>query len=52
LTIWTGDKTGGGTDANVFLQLYGTDGKTESYNLRNKTDNFETGMCDKFKVGC
>ncbi|XP_053384453.1 lipoxygenase homology domain-containing protein 1-like isoform X6 [Mercenaria mercenaria] len=50
VTIWTGDKSGAGTDANVFLQIYGTDGKTETYNLRNKTDNFEKGMCDKFKI--
>lgn len=50
VTVWTGDVKGAGTDANVFLQIYGTDGKTETYNLRNKTDNFERGMCDKFKI--
>ncbi|XP_060561299.1 lipoxygenase homology domain-containing protein 1-like [Ruditapes philippinarum] len=50
VTLWTGNKSGAGTDANVFLQIYGTEGKTESYNLRNKTDNFEKGMCDKFKI--
>ncbi|KAL4225451.1 Lipoxygenase y domain-containing protein 1 [Mactra antiquata] len=50
VTIWTGDVSSAGTDANVFLQMYGLNGKTESYNLRNKTDNFEQGMCDKFKI--
>ena len=30
--------------------MYGKDGKTEEINLRNKTDNFEKGHIDKFKV--
>ncbi|KAL3842214.1 hypothetical protein ACJMK2_020253, partial [Sinanodonta woodiana] len=50
ITVWTGDVRGGGTDANVFIQLYGEDGKTEECFLRNKTDNFEQGHEDKFKV--
>ncbi|KAH3887386.1 hypothetical protein DPMN_011402, partial [Dreissena polymorpha] len=50
VTVWTGNVQGGGTDANVFLQMYGPDGKTEEIALRNKTDNFEQGMCDKFKI--
>ena len=39
-----------GTDANVFIRLFGSKGKTEKYFLRNKADNFEAGMIDKFKV--
>jgi len=50
VTVWTGDVRGGGTDANVFLQMYGDFGKTEECQLRNKTDNFESGQMDKFKV--
>ena len=50
ITMWTGDVSGGGTDANVFIQMYGEGGKTEEYSLRNKTDNFEKGQMDKFKV--
>ena len=50
VTIWTGSERSAGTDANIFLQMYGQAGKTESYSLRNKTDNFEQGMQDKFKV--
>lgn len=50
ITIWTGSKAGAGTDANVFIQMYGKDGKTQEINLRNKTDNFEKGHVDKFKV--
>jgi hypothetical protein len=43
VTIKTGDKRGAGTDANVFIQFYGLDGKTEEYQLRNHSDNFEKG---------
>ena len=50
MTIWTGDVKGAGTDANVFLQMYGEDGKTDEVQLRNKTDNFEKAAIDKFKV--
>ena len=48
--MWTGDVSGAGTDANVFIQMYGEDGKTEEYKLRNRTDNFEKAQMDKFKV--
>ena len=41
---------GAGTNADVFLQMYGDDGKTEEYILRDKTDRFERGQVDKFKV--
>ncbi len=50
VTVWTGDVKGAGTDANVFIQMYGEYGKTEQYQLRNRTDNFETGQEDRFKV--
>ncbi len=43
ITTKTGDKKGSGTDANVFIQIYGLDGKTEEYPLRNKSDTFERG---------
>nr|KAI8760088.1 lipoxygenase homology domain-containing protein 1-like [Biomphalaria glabrata] len=50
ITIWTGKKKGAGTDANVFLQMYGKEGKTQEIQLRNKSDNFEEGEVDKFKI--
>lgn len=50
VTVWTGDIKGAGTDANVFLQIYGENGKTEEVQLRNRTDNFEKGAVEKFKV--
>ncbi|XP_064633987.1 lipoxygenase homology domain-containing protein 1-like isoform X3 [Lineus longissimus] len=50
VTVWTGDKSGAGTDSNVFLQMYGEKGKTEEFQLRNRTDNFEKNQIDKFKI--
>lgn len=50
ITVWTSELRGAGTDASVFIQMYGVDGKTEEYKLRNKTDNFESGQVDKFKL--
>lgn len=41
ITVFTGDKSGAGTDANVFIQMYGLKGKTEEILLRNRSDNFE-----------
>ena len=50
VTVWTSDISKAGTDANVFIQMYGTDGKTDEIVLNNRSDNFERGMKEKFKV--
>lgn len=50
VTIWTSDILKAGTDANVFLQMYGTEGKTDEIVLNNRSDNFERGMKEKFKI--
>uniref|UniRef100_H2ZAW8 PLAT domain-containing protein n=1 Tax=Ciona savignyi TaxID=51511 RepID=H2ZAW8_CIOSA len=50
ITVATGDTLNAGTDAQVVLQLYGEDGKSEVMKLRNKTDNFERKAIDKFKI--
>ncbi|XP_050409617.1 lipoxygenase homology domain-containing protein 1 [Patella vulgata] len=50
VTIWTSDTSGSGTDANVFLQMYGEGGKTEERILKSRSDEFEQGKCDKFKI--
>lgn len=50
MTIWTSDISKAGTDSNVFLQIYGVDGKTEKNQLRNRSDNFERAQKDVFKV--
>uniref|UniRef100_H2ZAW6 PLAT domain-containing protein n=1 Tax=Ciona savignyi TaxID=51511 RepID=H2ZAW6_CIOSA len=49
--IWTSDVRNAGTDANVFIQVYGENGKSDELPLDNETDNFETGQKDKFKKG-
>ena len=44
--MWTGDLNGAGTDANVFLQMYGEHGhKTEELQLRNRTDDGWRTVC-------
>lgn len=50
-SIWihTGNGETGGTDANVFIQLVGSDGKTESVHLPARdVFSFETGNVDKY----
>jgi len=48
----TGDRVGAGTDANVFITIYGTRGQTEKMPLKSKTvDTFERGQSDVFVIG-
>jgi hypothetical protein len=50
-TIWvkTGDESLAGTDSNVFIQLFGTQGQTESIYLPPQDIfAFEAGSIDKF----
>jgi len=48
--VYTSDLKMAGTDANVFICMYGEEGKTDDIPLRNKSDNFETAKCDTFKI--
>lgn len=49
LWVTTGDQPLGGTDSNVFVQLFGTTGQTESINLpAEDVCAFEAGSIDKF----
>lgn len=41
---------GAGTDAQVFLQIYGERGKSDEIKLENNSDSFEQGQLDKFMV--
>lgn len=50
LWIWTSDLKGAGTDAQVFLQIYGESGKSDEIKLENNSDSFEQGRLDKFMV--
>lgn len=51
VTVVTGDVRAGGTNANVSCQLYGEEGKTEVLALKSRSNNFERGTTEIFKVG-
>ena len=53
--VHTGDEKGAGTDANVFMVVYGKNKngesiKSDEIKLENKGDTFERGQVDKFSV--
>ena len=51
VTVTTADKFGAGTDANVFITVYGKKGTSKKMQLRDKSkNNFESGDTDKFQV--
>ncbi|XP_039698362.1 lipoxygenase homology domain-containing protein 1 isoform X1 [Pteropus medius] len=53
VTVCTGELEGAGTDANVYLCLFGDVGDTGErllYNCRNNTDMFEKGNADEFTI--
>uniref|UniRef100_A0A8C8XYH4 Lipoxygenase homology domain-containing protein 1 n=1 Tax=Panthera leo TaxID=9689 RepID=A0A8C8XYH4_PANLE len=53
VTVCTGELEGAGTDANVYLCLFGDLGDTGErllYNCRNNTDLFEKGNADEFTI--
>lgn len=50
LWIWTSDVKGAGTDAQVFLQIYGERGKSDEIKLENNSDSFEQAQLDRFMV--
>ena len=43
VTVYTGKKRGAGTDADVFITLYGDLGETGAIMLDDKKNNFESG---------
>lgn len=48
--IYTSDVRGAGTDANVYLVVYGNKGKSDEVWLDNESNNFETAQTDNFKI--
>ena len=51
VSLKTGDIRGAGTDANVFVQIYGEQGDTGKLQLRtaeNTKNKFERGRTDQF----
>ena len=43
IAVFTGTARGAGTDANVFITLYGNLGETGAIMLDDKKNNFESG---------
>lgn len=50
LWVKTSNDSLSGTDAKVFVCLYGTKGKTDEVELDNKSDVFEQGNTDEFDI--
>ena len=50
IEVYTGDERFAGTNANVFIQIYGIETKTEQKTLNDRSDNFERGKMDQFKL--
>ena len=48
VVVKTTDKRGAGTDANVFLTLYGAGGRGPEIELTNQSDKFERAQLDQF----
>jgi len=44
VTVYTGNKRGAGTDANVYVTLFGEMGDSAERRLDNSKNNFERGM--------
>jgi len=49
-TVFTGDVPFAGTDANVYITLFGTNGNSGERLLDNAANNFEQGMTDIFSL--
>lgn len=55
VTVVTSDKSFAGTNANVYIELYGSRGISERFFLKNsqsKNKLFETGSIDTFVIDC
>nr|XP_048275494.1 lipoxygenase homology domain-containing protein 1 isoform X2 [Myodes glareolus] len=50
IKVYTGDVMGAGTDADVFINIFGEYGDTGERRLENEKDNFEKGAEDKFML--
>jgi lipoxygenase homology domain-containing protein 1 len=50
ITIVTGTLKGAGTDANVYITLYGDCGQTGEFSLDNAENNFERRKTDYFEI--
>ncbi|XP_071887382.1 lipoxygenase homology domain-containing protein 1 isoform X3 [Anas platyrhynchos] len=48
VTVVTGDIESGGTDASIFMTVFGSNGNTEEIQLEKNGDRFERGQEDSF----
>ncbi len=48
--VHTSDLKGAGTDSNVYLTLYGSQGKSDLIWLEDRSDKFERGQTDKLQI--
>ena len=48
ISVYTADRRGAGTDANVFIHLFGDKGESGDLNLDNSSNNFERAQKDVF----
>jgi len=52
IKVFTGTQYGAGTDANVFIIIHGTKGKTNEFKLEygDNVNSFESGQCDTYVI--
>ncbi len=50
IEVRTGNVEYAGTDANVCMRIYGTEGTTAEFQIDDQNDNFERGRLDRFVV--
>ncbi|GCB80556.1 hypothetical protein scyTo_0016249, partial [Scyliorhinus torazame] len=50
VTVVTGDTPNGGTDANIYMSVFGANGSTEEMLLDKSGDRFERGQEDTFNM--
>ncbi|XP_061586231.1 lipoxygenase homology domain-containing protein 1 [Cololabis saira] len=50
ILVLTGDVMFAGTNAKVFIQIYGDNGKTEVITLQSRSNNFERNTVEIFKI--
>lgn len=48
--VLTGNATYAGTDAKVYIKIFGENGTAREVELNNGQDSFEKGQTDKFTV--
>lgn len=48
VAVMTGDVKGSGTDANVFLTIFGTLGQTDKIHLTNSSNGFKKASTSNF----